>query len=140
VKKLENTLLAKILITTALWCFPLICFPVYAYHWLGFKTVGPLIFLRLLGFAYLALLVAYAFAYRDARSGIYPANTVVVGVVSNFGALLVLSWGAVAGQWSEWGWLAQLYMWVSIFATAAISLALYVFGLRKYGWAAVRAT
>ena len=139
VKPLEITLIAKITLTALLWCLPLIFFPSRLYDWLGF-TIGPVIFVRLLGFAYLALLVGYVLACRDVVAGVYPANTILVGLVSNLGACLVLCWGALIGQWSERGWLAQLYMWVSLAATGAISLSLYTCGIKKYGWLTTRVT
>lgn len=135
-KHLEYTLLVKITLTALLWCLPLVCFPPSLFELLGFTDTGPLIFLRLLGIAYLALLAGYAMAYRATGSGTYPATTVLVGFVSNGGAFLCLVWGAVSEQWSGWGWLAQAYMWVSLLATGSITLALYRFGLSRHGWQA----
>jgi len=133
VKPLEMVLIAKIALTIFFWCLPLIFFPSALLICLGFD-MGPLIFVRLLGFAYLALLVGYILAWRNFKTGIYPANTILVGLVSNFGACMVLCWGLLDGQWSEWGPIAQLYMWTSITATGAISFSLYKYGIKKNGW------
>ena len=70
----------------------------------------PQLFLRLLGMAYTALIVGYAFGLRDARSGRYPAGVVWVGIVSNGGAFVMLAVAALLGVWSGWGLPAQLVM------------------------------
>ena len=63
-------------------------FPSSVLEWLGFVVPNPPVFLRLLGMAYLALAVGYAFGLRDSLGGKYPIGTVWVGIVGNGGALL----------------------------------------------------
>ena len=57
---LEWTLKAKIVLTAALWSLPLTLLPEYVvHHWIGLPSNVPTVFYRLLGAAYLALLVGY---------------------------------------------------------------------------------
>jgi hypothetical protein len=55
--------------------------------------------------------------------------TWVFALTSNGSAFLILLLYSIAGTWKEWGILAQIYMWVSIVATALITLGLVVAGL-----------
>lgn len=78
--------------------------------------------------AYTALIVGYIFGLRNAMTGIYPAEVVWVGIVSNGGACLLLTIAAIQGVWCSWSGLAQGYMWGSLIATGAITTGLIVFG------------
>jgi hypothetical protein len=95
---------------------------------IGFYDLGTPVFVRLLGMAYGSLLVGYCFGFVDCRHGIYPRNTVWVGMVSNGGAFLLLLIGAIESTWSEWGWMARIIMWISLAVTASICTGLTVFG------------
>jgi hypothetical protein len=55
--------------------------------------------------------------------------TWVFALTSNGSAFLILLLYSIAGTWKEWGILAQIYMWVSVVATASITLGLVVAGL-----------
>lgn len=121
---LAYVLRAKIGITLVFWCVPLLLFPKNAFEWLGFREVGSVVFLKLLGMAYLALVAGYYLGYREIASSVYPANTVRVGIVSNLGAFLLLVYFSLAGSWDSWGILAQLFMWASLLATGSLSAAL----------------
>ena len=99
---------------------------------LGFPVPEPILFLRFLEMAYTALVVGYVLGYLKARIGEYPAQAVWVGIVSNGGAAVILALGAVRGAWSQWGALARISMWFSLFAVTLITLGLLAWGpLRK---------
>lgn len=132
-KPLAMTLKFKIALTVLFWCVPLLFFPESLYLQLGFVDIGSFVFLKLLGVAYVALVAGYYLGYQDLIRGYYPSNTVIVGIVSNFGACIMLIMLAFSNAWSEWGVLAQLYMWASLAATGLISLFLFVFGVKRYG-------
>ncbi len=127
-KALARVLVVKIALTLSAWSIPLLLFPKPLLTWLGFPVPEPALFLRLLGMAYVALIVAYCFGLRAAQRGEYPATVVWVGIVSNAGACLVLGWFALLGAWSAWGGFAQFVMWASLLGTGAIAAALVVFG------------
>ena len=53
-----------------------------------------------------------------------------VGLISNGGACVYLCYYGVTGEWYEWGGFVQFVGWSSILATAAITLGLYVYGVK----------
>ena len=105
-KNLARVLFAKIVLTVAAWCIPLLAFPSTLFESLGFPVPEPQLFLRLLGVAYL----------------------VWVGIVSNGGAFVVLGIAAILGTWSAWGFFAQVSMWISLLGTGGITAGLIAFG------------
>lgn len=127
-RALTAVLTAKIILTILLWVVPLLFFPAAWLRRLGFPVPEPPLFLQLLGMAYLALVVGYAFGWRSARRGIYPADAVWAGIVSNGGAFLLLAIAAVSGVWASWGGPARVAMWSSLVATGAITVGLLAFG------------
>jgi hypothetical protein len=89
-------------------------------------------FVRMLGWAYLALCVGYAFGLKASLQGRRAAGPIWVGIVSNGGACAYLVWFGLSGEWSAWGSFVQLVLWASAAATASITIGLYVFGVRSY--------
>jgi hypothetical protein len=126
--RLRVVLVVKMLLTAFAWVVPLLMFPTTLLEALGFPEPEPVIFLRLLGVAYAALLVGYWRGWRRACAGEYPVDTVWVGIVSNGGATLLLSISAALGSWSEWGAFASLYMWLSLVGVALVTTGLIVEG------------
>ncbi len=127
-RSLSHVLVAKIALTVAAWCVPLFLFSASWLEGLGFPVPKPEIFLRLLGMAYTALVVGYAFGLHAARRGEYPHGVVWVGIVSNGGACAMLCAAAIVGVWSEWGVLARVVMWGSLVGTGGITAGLVAFG------------
>lgn len=125
---LIHVLTFKIIFTVLGSCVPLLLLSESSLQWLGFPVPQPILFLRLLGMAYAALIVGYALGLKDAKRGIYPANAVWVGIVSNAGAALILSFAAISGTWAHWGALAQALMWSSLVCLTAITAGLISFG------------
>lgn len=125
---LIHVLTFKIAFTVVGACVPLLLLSESSLQWLGFDVPQPILFLRLLGMAYAALIVGYAFGLRDARQGIYPVQAIWVGIVSNGGAALMLSFAALNGAWAQWGALAQLLMWGSLICLTGITAGLISFG------------
>ncbi len=131
-KALQYVLWFKIGLTFVAWCVPLLLFPGSVFITLGFPLPEPILFLRLLGMAYWALLVGYIFGLRSARSGHYPPEVVWVGIASNGGAFVLLAVAASLDAWLAWGTFAQIYMWGSMVGTGLVTLGLLAFGpLRK---------
>ena len=87
-------------------------------------------FIRMLGWAYLALCVGYAFGLKASLRGQRAAGPIWVGIVSNGGACLYLMYFGVADAWVAWGGFVQFVLWSSVLATAVITIGLYFFGIR----------
>jgi hypothetical protein len=94
----------------------------------GMPEPKPMLFLRLLGATFLALVMGYISALRRLGRGDDVRDIVWVGITSNGLASLILLLSGIAGAWKEWGILARIYMWASALATALITLGLVVAG------------
>lgn len=120
----------KIGATIIFWCLPLIFFPATLLEALGLPVHPNAMFLRLLGWAYLALCVGYAFGLAASIRGERAPGPIWVGILSNGGACAYLLYFGLAGAWVEWQGIVRFVLWSSVVATAAITLGLYLFGVR----------
>ncbi|MEM7542896.1 MAG: hypothetical protein AAF384_15115 [Pseudomonadota bacterium] len=125
---LSKVLAAKICITLLAWAMPLLLFPSRLLIGLGFPAPQPEIFLRLLGVAYLALVLGYVLGYQKLKTRQYPLETIWVGIVSNGGATILLLLFAFDSAWTGWGWFAQAYMWFSLVSVDLITAGLVLQG------------
>ena len=126
----------KITATVLAWCVPLLFMPAAVLEALGFPQQETYMFVRMLGWAYLALCVGYAYGLRASLAGKRLMSTIWVGIVSNGGGCLYLSYYAFTCAWSDWGFPIQFIAWNSIVATFFITLGLFLFGVRGSGEAA----
>ena len=130
---LKRVLAAKIVLTLALWAGPALLLPAPWFPIVGVPEppLAHLVFVRLLGAAYVALIVAYTLAWRAPAR--HP-GAIVVGTVSNaLAALVILSVGS-SGGFDTWGTLGKAYIWGSCLVAASLAVALAVTGrplLRK---------
>lgn len=125
---LKLVLIFKILLTFALWSLPLLMFPVAWLTALGFPNPGDsIVFVRLLGAAYLSLDVSYVLGYRDLGDQKDIGNVIAVGVVSNGLACCILLILGILGRWHDWGIWARAFMWGSVIATGLITAGLIVY-------------
>ncbi len=131
-RALRGLLVRKIGITGIFWCVPLLFFPSSWFVVLGVPVVEPLLFLRLLGAAYMALLVGYYMGLEEIEKGESPVVVIHMGIVSNGFAGLILAYFGVTGAWLAWGAGAQVFMWLSMTGALYITVNLMRFGLR-YG-------
>jgi hypothetical protein len=113
---------------TIVLCFGLLLVPTSFLKKAGFPTFPSAVFLRLLGVAYGALLVGYVLGLVQTLHGVYPRDTVWVGIVSNGGTFFLLSIDAFRGAWAAWGSLPRMALWVSLVITGLITAGLIVFG------------
>lgn len=127
---LSKVFVFKIGATVLFWCIPLILFPSTVLEAFGFPSQPSYLFVRMLGWAYLALCVGYAFGLQESLEGRRAAGPVWVGVLSNGGACAYLLFFGISGAWSTWGSVVQFVLWSSVLATAAITAGLYFFGIR----------
>ncbi len=94
---LRAVLIFKISATILLWAAPLLLFPVTLFEALMGQVPEPISYARLLGVAYLALIVNYAGGYLQAKRGVIPWVTIWTGLVSNGGGLLMLIYLSTTG-------------------------------------------
>ena len=94
---LAYVLTFKIAGTLLFWCVPLLFFPAWLLESIGLPQQGSYMFIRMLGWAYLALCVGYGFALKAALAGVRLMGPIWVGLVSNGGACLYLLYYGVRG-------------------------------------------
>ena len=129
----RRVLAAKIIVTVVMWAGPALLLPPPWFPVFGIPEppLSHLVFVRLLGAAYVALIVGYWLAWRTPSR--HP-GAILVGIVSNgLAALVILSVGA-SGGYETWSLLGKLYIWLSALAAASIAIALAMTGrslLRK---------
>lgn len=130
---LRRVLAMKIVMTLGLWAAPALLLPVEWFPVFGIPEPPPahVVFVRLLGAAYVALVVAYALAWQ---APVRHPGAILVGAVSNgLASIVIISVGA-RGGFATWNALGALYIWGSAAITAALATALVVTGrplLRK---------
>jgi hypothetical protein len=123
--QLKHVILAKIAITLVVWCTPLLAFPPSWFRCLDVPPPDPIVFARLVGMAYLALVVMYLHGWREARAGRRDVVAVRAGLVSNGGAALLVTYYGLDGAWDGRGNLGAC-MWVSAALAAGITVGLLV--------------
>ncbi len=126
-RALKALLIRKIAITGLFWCVPLLAFPSAWFVALGIPSPEPLIFVRLLGAAYLALLVGYYMGVRGMGQGESPAQVIHMGIASNGLACLLLVVFGTTSAWSSWDTGAQIFMWLSTAGACAMTFSLLRF-------------
>lgn len=127
---LVYVLIFKIAGTLLLWCVPLLFFPAWLLESIGLPHQDSYMFIRMLGWAYLALCVGYGFALKAALTGVRLMEQIWVGLVSNGGACLYLLYYGVLGEWANWSGAVQFILWGSTLATGLITFGLYRYGVR----------
>ena len=126
---LSVVLVFKISATVLAWCIPLLLMPAELLEQVGLPPHPSYMFLRMLGWAYVALCVGYWFSLRASLQGKRLMPPIHVGIVSNGGACLFLLYYGLTGAWQEWGLLLQFIGWSSIAATALITAGLIRYGV-----------
>ena len=132
---LSKVYIFKIGATILCWSIPLLVLPASVLQSLGLPTEnGAIMFLRMLGWAYIALCVNYWFgleaSLKDEPILVAP---IVVGLVSNGGACLLLLFHLLISSEvsvSNFSPLVQFLLWASTVTTFLITSGLYVFGYR----------
>ena len=119
----------KILLTVLVWCAPLLVLPDVVADAVGLEGAATPFLLRLLGLAYLALCVGYAFGLQAAWVGQRRHGPLWAGIVSNGGAAVLLGWVVVSGTHAPWPWQAQAVVFLSAAAAALIALGLFWYAL-----------
>ena len=127
---LSRVYIFKISATLIFWCIPLLLFPKEILRQIGFPEHETYMFVRMLGWAYLALCVGYYTGLRASLKGVKIMSPIYVGLVSNSGACIYLLYFGPAGTWTSWGTAVQFIAWSSVVATFLITIGLYLFGIK----------
>ena len=91
---------------------------------LGIHKQEPMLYRRLLGGAYAALLYGYGRGYWNRKHNKHIRPVVEVGIVSNGLAALILFYFGGRGTWKTWRWITKGAMWFSAGAAFAITSGL----------------
>lgn len=129
---LSKVLVFKIVATIVVWCIPLVLFPASVLTLVGFPEQSSYMFVRMLGWAYLALCVGYYFGLRASLEGRRMMGPIWMGLVSNGGACVYLLYYGATGAWAQWGGFVQFIGWGSVVATALITAGLFWFGVQGH--------
>ncbi len=89
----------------------------------------PILFVRLLGGAYLALTMVYGFGLLGAYRGHDVIGVVVIGLISNGLAAAIIWRYALRGLYAEWSRPTRWFIYSSGAVTTALALALLVVGV-----------
>lgn len=126
---LSRVFIFKILATVFAWCIPLILMPSSWFEQIGFPRQETYMFVRMLGWAYLALCVGYGYGLKASLAGRRALGPIWVGIVSNGGACIYLCYYGATATWATWGAPLQFVGWSSAVATLFITLGLLRFGV-----------
>ena len=127
-KLLINILILKIVATVGTWSLPLILMPAAALNFIGLTPPDNTLFLRLLGWAYVALCTGYYAGLVQARRGLIDRGVMTMAVVSNGGACLMMLAYALFGDLSALT-PAGLFIGASSMLMAGFfAVSLYVLG------------
>ena len=121
---------SKIAITAVFWCLPLLTFPASWFVALGVPPPEPIFIARLLGAAYLSLLVGYYAGLRGLARGESPLPVMHLGIASNGLAAGLLAGYGATGAWSSWGAGASVFMWLSTLGAVSMTAMLLYFRRR----------
>jgi len=124
---IRRVLAVKILATLAVWALPALFLPPAWFPMFGIPEppLAQLVFVRLLGAAYVALVAGYSLAWRAPAR--HP-GMIAVGIVSNaLAAFVILSVGA-DGAFASWSALGVVYIWGSALLAIGLAVALAVTG------------
>jgi hypothetical protein len=120
---LRQVLAVKIVVTLAVWALPALLLPPpwFTYFGIPEPPIEHLVFVRLLGAAYVALVVGYALAWRTPAR--HP-GAILVGIVSNGLAAVVIVQVGAYGGFATWSTLGAIYIWGSAVLAGGIAVAL----------------
>ena len=122
---LKRTLWVKIIFTLGIWALPPLVAPGEWFSIVGIPAPQPLIFVKLMAVAFLALVVIYAYGLREARAGRVLIPTVAAGIVSNGGACvgIVLSL-LLTDEIASFRWPGRCLFYGSALVLALITVSL----------------
>jgi hypothetical protein len=123
-KGLRGLFIRKIIITIIFVCIPLLFFPASLFELVGIQSPQPIIFIRLLGVAYLALITGYWGGIKALDNNDNPIHVINMGIISNGLAGIVFLYFGMTGSWSAWNIGAQIYMWLLTIGVVIITINL----------------
>ncbi|MDD9944692.1 MAG: hypothetical protein OXU20_26840 [Myxococcales bacterium] len=130
---LKTVLIFKITVTIFAWALPFLLLPPSWLHVMVGPVPEPIMTLRLLGWAYVALVAGYTSGLVEVMRGRLPWGILVMGLVSNGGATLLLAVHLLVGEGAELRGVPALTNWLSCFSVAFITAGLSTVAARACG-------
>ena len=118
-----------IVVMIGCWCVPLLFLPRALLRRIQIPVTEPILFVRLLGAASLALCIHYALGARDLRRGEDPTDVVVVALL-HCGMSAAIIWRyALQGHYGRWPRITRIYVYSAGAVMTALALGLLFAGL-----------
>lgn len=117
-------LLVKIAATLVLWALPALLLRLECFMELGFPQPVPVLWVRLMGMAYLSLALVYWQGMRLLHRGEFPLGTIQVGILSNGCACFILLNTLLFSDLDGWTCWSLPYLWLSAGLTFGITASL----------------
>jgi hypothetical protein len=135
----ENNMVKKVFLLkmafTLFGLIPFIFFPKSLIVFIGIPCNDTTMFVRSLGFLYIALFFVYSSGYIQAKKNSYPINVVLFGTYTNgFSFILFLTY-LLIGEFNNWGYMGKMMIYSSGFLFFFITLMLIislVMNFKKY--------
>jgi len=122
---LSWVLRVKIAAALLLWSLPALLASPACFAHLGFPEPEPILWVRLMGMAFLSLALGYWQGLQTLHhQGTFPLGTVRAGILSNGGACLILLSTLLFDDLEGWTKWAVPYLWLSAGLTFTISTSL----------------
>ncbi len=126
---LQIVLLVKILVTILAWAGPYLLMPESMLRRCTGFAPEPIVFARMLGVGWIALVAIYGWGYYEALAGRLVEPVIVAGLISNGGGALAMILGRPARltpsipYWASVGLLVLITIGLAVaWATAAVSV------------------
>jgi hypothetical protein len=135
----ENNMVKMVLLLkmafTVVGLIPFIFFPKSLIVSIGIPCNDTTMFIRSLGFLYIALFLVYSSGYIHAKKNSYPINVVLFGTYTNgFSFILFLTY-LLKGEFNSWGNMGKMMIYSSgfffLFITSMLIISL-VMNFKKY--------
>lgn len=126
---LISLLWITIVVTFLGWSVPMLFLPHALMVRYRLPIAEPILFIRLLGGAYLALTMVYVFGLIRAYRGEDIIEIVIIGMISNGLAAATIWRYALRGLYNEWSRPTQWFIYFSGAVTTALALALLGVGV-----------
>lgn len=118
-----------IAVTLGCWCVPMLLLPRHILRALHIPVREPLLFVRLLGAANLALCLHYFLGILRIRHGHDSSDVVVIGLIHCGMSAAVIWRYALHGHYEKWTRATSIYVYTSGGLLTALALALLAAGL-----------
>jgi hypothetical protein len=132
----ENRMVKKILLLkiafTIFGLIPFIFFPKSLIVSIGIPCNDTTLFIRSLGFLYIALFLVYFSGYNQAKKNIYPINVVLFGTYTNGYSFILFLIYLFLGEFNNWGYNGKIMIYSSGLMFFFITLLLIISVIKNF--------